>query len=169
MSLLRRLSIQKKLLFSMGLCLLLFMAMSSFLSVRMSSDYVRERVVGQELPAQVGEIRNDVLRQISQPLSVVQTMANDVYLQDWEDAGLPDSGASPPSSATPPSSRTRTRRPRSTGLPPARASISPPMACCAPWTRTRLLTNGFIACWPVTRRTRSTSTRQKTPATSCCI
>ncbi|MGK5071138.1 methyl-accepting chemotaxis protein [Janthinobacterium sp. RT4P48] len=92
MSLLRRLSIQKKLLFSMGLCLLLFMAISSFLSVRMSSDYVRERVVGQELPAQVGEIRNDVLRQISQPLSVVQTMANDVYLQDWEDAGLPDSG-----------------------------------------------------------------------------
>ncbi|SFY35082.1 methyl-accepting chemotaxis protein [Janthinobacterium lividum] len=92
MSLLRRLSIQKKLLFSMGLCLLLFMAISSFLSMRMSSDYVRERVVSQELPAQVGEIRNDVLRQISQPLSVVQTMANDVYLQDWEDAGLPDSG-----------------------------------------------------------------------------
>ena len=92
MSLLRRLSIQKKLLFSMGLCLLIFMAISSFLSVRMSSDYVRERVVSQELPAQVGEIRNDVLRQISQPLSVVQTMANDVYLQDWEDAGLPDSG-----------------------------------------------------------------------------
>ena len=48
MSLLRRLSIQKKLLFSMGLCLLLFMAISSFLSVRMSSDYVRERVVSQE-------------------------------------------------------------------------------------------------------------------------
>ena len=92
MHLLHRLSIQKKLLFSMGLCLLLFMAISSFLSVRMSSDYVRERVVSQELPAQVGEIRNDVLRQISQPLSVVQTMANDVYLQDWEDADLPDSG-----------------------------------------------------------------------------
>jgi methyl-accepting chemotaxis protein len=92
MHLLRHLSIQKKLMFSMGLCLLLFMAISSFLSVRMSSDYVRERVVGQELPAQVGEIRNDVLRQISQPLSVVQTMANDVFLQDWEDADLADSG-----------------------------------------------------------------------------
>ncbi len=92
MHFLRRLSIQKKLMFSMGFCLLLFMAISSFLSVRMSSDYVRERVVSQELPAQVGEIRNDVLRQISQPLSVVQTMANDIYLQDWEDAGLPDDG-----------------------------------------------------------------------------
>ena len=92
MHLLRHLSIQKKLMFSMGLCLLLFMGISSFLSVRMSSDYVRERVVGQELPAQVGEIRNDVLRQISQPLSVVQTMANDVFLQDWEDAGLADIG-----------------------------------------------------------------------------
>ena len=92
MHLLRHLSIQKKLMFSMGLCLLLFMGISSFLSVRMSSDYVRERVVGQELPAQVGEIRNDVLRQISQPLSVVQTMANDIFLQDWEDADLADSG-----------------------------------------------------------------------------
>ncbi|MEG2030779.1 MAG: methyl-accepting chemotaxis protein [Janthinobacterium sp.] len=92
MHFLRRLSIQKKLMFSMGLCLLLFMAISSFLSVRMSSGYVRERVVGQELPAQVGEIRNDVLRQINQPLSVVQTMANDVFLQDWEDAGLADGG-----------------------------------------------------------------------------
>jgi len=92
MSLFRRLSIQKKLMFSMAMCLLLFMAFSSFLSVRMSSSYVRERVVSQELPAQVGEIRNDVLRQISQPLSVVQTMANDVYLHDWEDAGLPDDG-----------------------------------------------------------------------------
>ncbi|WP_215406042.1 methyl-accepting chemotaxis protein [Janthinobacterium sp. JC611] len=92
MHLLRHLSIQKKLMFSMGFCLLLFMGISSFLSVRMSSDYVRERVVGQELPAQVGEIRNDVLRQISQPLSVVQTMANDVFLQDWEDAELADSG-----------------------------------------------------------------------------
>ncbi|PHV13698.1 methyl-accepting chemotaxis protein [Janthinobacterium sp. BJB1] len=79
-------------MFSMGLCLLLFMAISSFLSVRMSSAYVRERVVGQELPAQVGEIRNDVLRQINQPLSVVQTMANDIFLQDWEDAGLADGG-----------------------------------------------------------------------------
>ena len=92
MHFLRRLSIQKKLLFSMGFCLLLFMAISSFLSVRMSSAYVRERVVGQELPAQVGEIRNDVLRQINQPLSVVQTMANDVFLQDWEDAELADIG-----------------------------------------------------------------------------
>ena len=92
MHLLRHLSIQKKLMFSMGLCLLLFMGISSFLSVRMSSDYVRERVVGQELPAQVGEIRNDVLRQINQPLSVVQTMANDVFLHDWEDADLADSG-----------------------------------------------------------------------------
>ncbi|MGK5009661.1 methyl-accepting chemotaxis protein [Janthinobacterium sp. MDB2-8] len=58
----------------------------------MSSDYVRERVVGQELPAQVGEIRNDVLRQINQPLSVVQTMANDIFLQDWEDASLTENG-----------------------------------------------------------------------------
>ena len=115
MHLLRHLSIQKKLMFSMGLCLLLFMGISSFLSVRMSSDYVRERVVGQELPAQVGEIRNDVLRQINQPLSVVQTMANDVFLHDWEDADLADSGL-PTFSATRRCSRRKTRQPSSAGV-----------------------------------------------------
>ena len=58
MSLLRRLSIQSKLMLSMGLCLLLFIAISSTLSVTMSSAHLRERVVGTELPAQVGQIRN---------------------------------------------------------------------------------------------------------------
>ncbi|MTW04568.1 methyl-accepting chemotaxis protein [Pseudoduganella ginsengisoli] len=93
MALLRRLSIKNKLMLAMGLCLLLFIFISSSLSVYMTSENARVRVVEQELPAQIGEIRNDILRQINQPLSVSQTLANDTFLHDWEDAGLPDEGA----------------------------------------------------------------------------
>ncbi|HEX8605160.1 MAG TPA: methyl-accepting chemotaxis protein [Pseudoduganella sp.] len=77
---------------SMGLCLLAFMVISSVLSVTMNSNRARERAVSQELPAQIGEIRNDVLRQIGQTLAVSQTLANDTYVHAWEDAGLPDEG-----------------------------------------------------------------------------
>jgi methyl-accepting chemotaxis protein len=86
-------TIQKKLMLSMGLCLLVFMAISSVLSVAMNGNRARERAVTQELPAQLGEIRNDVLRRIGQTLAVAQTLANDTYVHAWEDAGLPDEGA----------------------------------------------------------------------------
>ncbi|WP_229487426.1 methyl-accepting chemotaxis protein [Pseudoduganella lutea] len=78
---------------SMGLCLLVFMVISSVLSVTMNGNRARERAVAQELPAQVGEIRNDILRQIGQALAVAQTLANDTYVHAWEDAGLPEAGA----------------------------------------------------------------------------
>ncbi|MBY0239388.1 MAG: HAMP domain-containing protein [Burkholderiaceae bacterium] len=92
MALLRRLSIRNKLMLAMGLCLLLFIFISSSLSVYMTSENARTRVVEQELPAQIGEIRNDILRQIIQPLSVSQTLANDTFLHEWEEAGLPEEG-----------------------------------------------------------------------------
>eukprot|EP01034_Spumella_vulgaris_P040671 gene40671-50323_t len=79
MALLSRLSIKNKLMLSMGLCLLLFIVISSTLSILMSSSNSRERVVEQELPAQIGEIRNDILRQITQPLSVSLTTANNTF------------------------------------------------------------------------------------------
>jgi methyl-accepting chemotaxis protein len=93
MHLMKRLTIQRKLMLSMGLCLLAFMAISSVMSVAMNGNRARERAVTQELPAQVGEIRNDVLRQIGQALAVSETLANDTYVHAWEDAGLPDDGA----------------------------------------------------------------------------
>ena len=92
MHLLNRLTIQKKLMLSMGLCLLLFLAISSVLSVTMTGQNIRERVIGLELPAQIGEIRNDILRQIATPLAVSQTMANDTFMHAWEDEQLPDAG-----------------------------------------------------------------------------
>jgi methyl-accepting chemotaxis protein len=92
MELLRRLSIRHKLLLSMGLCLLLFIIISSTLSIMKTSQAARERVLRLELPAQVAAIRNDVLRQIATPLAVSQTLANNTFLHAWEDAGMPDEG-----------------------------------------------------------------------------
>jgi methyl-accepting chemotaxis protein len=88
----RNLSIQKKLLLSMAACLLLFLIISSTLSIIMTGSGIRARVIGQELPAVVGEIRNDVLRQIALPLSTSLAMANNTYLHTWEAAGAPDEG-----------------------------------------------------------------------------
>ncbi|SFG43235.1 methyl-accepting chemotaxis protein [Duganella sp. CF458] len=92
MELLHRLSIRHKLLLSMGLTLLLFIIISSTLSIMKTSQAARERVLRQELPAQVAAIRNDVLRQIATPLAVSQTLANNTFLHAWEDAGVPDEG-----------------------------------------------------------------------------
>ena len=88
----RHMSIQKKLMLSMAACLLLFVIISSTLSIVMTSAKVRERVVTQELPAVVGEIRNDILRQIAVPLATSMGVANNAYIHAWEAAGLPDEG-----------------------------------------------------------------------------
>ncbi len=92
MTLLRHFSIQKKLLLGMALCLLLFLAISSTLSIVLTGQGIRERVVGEELPARIGEIRNDILRQIAQPLALSQAIAGNTYVQAWENAGLDDAG-----------------------------------------------------------------------------
>ena len=55
---LRRASIRTKLMLGMGACLLLFVAVSSTLSVVMTGKGFRERVVAR-MPAVVGEIRNE--------------------------------------------------------------------------------------------------------------
>jgi methyl-accepting chemotaxis protein len=71
---LRRLSIRNKLMLSMACCLLLFLVVSATLSVVMTGNGIRERVVTQELPAEVGEIRNDIQRQISEPLAAARRL-----------------------------------------------------------------------------------------------
>ncbi|PRC91318.1 methyl-accepting chemotaxis protein [Solimicrobium silvestre] len=92
MNIWQRLSIQKKLLLSMAFCLLLFLIISSALSIIMTGEGIRERVTTQELPAVVGEIRNDILRQIGEPMAISSSIANNTYLLDWEVAGLGDDG-----------------------------------------------------------------------------
>ena len=92
MSILRNVSIQKKLILGLVFCLLVYMIISSVLSITMTGQGIRERVVGQELPAVVGEIRNDILRRIGEPLATSQGVANNSFLLDWEAGGLADTG-----------------------------------------------------------------------------
>ena len=56
----RHLAIRTKLMLSMGVCLLVFIAISSTLSITMTSSQMRERVVGNELPAQISAIGRDL-------------------------------------------------------------------------------------------------------------
>src|ERR1044072_1175312 len=88
----RQLGIRSKLMLSMGVCLLVFIAISSTLSISMTSAQMRERVVANELPAQVGAIRNDIQRQIAEPAAISQTLAHNTFLQAWEDGGNADDG-----------------------------------------------------------------------------
>ncbi|MDQ2989920.1 MAG: hypothetical protein M3R60_12540 [Pseudomonadota bacterium] len=88
----RHSSIKTKLVLSMDACLLLFIAISATLSVRLTGDGLRARVVEQELPAVVGEIRNDVLRQIGMPLSASLGVANNTFLHAWEREDLAEAG-----------------------------------------------------------------------------
>ena len=93
MNLFRNLSIRKKLMASMVGCQVLFLVISTALSFLLIGNTLRERAVEQELPAVVGEIRNDLLRQISAPLATSQAIASNTFLLDWEAKGLHDEGA----------------------------------------------------------------------------
>ena len=88
----RHSSIKAKLVLSMAACLLLFIAISATMSVILTGNGLRARVVEQELPAIVGEIRNDVLRQIGMPLSASLGVANNTFLHTWEREELAEAG-----------------------------------------------------------------------------
>ncbi|PMS36809.1 methyl-accepting chemotaxis sensory transducer with Cache sensor [Trinickia symbiotica] len=89
----RKLSIQNKLVVSMASCLLVFVAISSGLSVCLISGAVRDRVIQEELPSAVNGIRADVQRQMAGPIAAVRTLARDAFLLQWEADGEPDASA----------------------------------------------------------------------------
>ncbi|WP_322044894.1 methyl-accepting chemotaxis protein [Paraburkholderia sp. J67] len=92
MSIWRKLSIQNKLILSMTTCLLIFIGISSGLSIWLIGDTVRERVVNDELPTAVNGIRADVQRQLAGPITAARALALDPFLQQWEAQGEPDTG-----------------------------------------------------------------------------
>jgi methyl-accepting chemotaxis protein len=89
---LRRTSIRTKLMLSMAACLLLFLAISSTLGVTLTARDLRQRAVEQELPATVAAIRNDILRQVSGPVTASLGVAHNTFLQAWERDNLADGG-----------------------------------------------------------------------------
>jgi methyl-accepting chemotaxis protein len=93
MSIWRKLSIQNKLVLSMTTCLLIFIGISSGLSIWLIGDTVRERVVQDELPTAVNGIRADVQRQLAGPITAARAIALDPFLQQWEADGEPEAGA----------------------------------------------------------------------------
>ncbi len=93
MKILSQLSIQRKLMLSMGFCLLAFVLISGLLGARLIGDAVRDRAVQEELPAVVRAVRQEVLRQVTGPLTAAQGVAGNAYVQAWEQQGLPDAGA----------------------------------------------------------------------------
>ena len=88
----RNLPIQRKLIASMALCLVAFVAISSALSTWLIGSSVRERTAGEELPAIVGQVAADVQRRVEVPLDAARAIALSPYVQAWEDQGLPDAG-----------------------------------------------------------------------------
>ncbi|RKP58610.1 methyl-accepting chemotaxis protein [Pararobbsia silviterrae] len=88
----QKLSIQNKLIMSMASCLLVFVAISSGLSVWLIGDTMRTRVVEEELPTAVNGIRADVQRQLAGPIAASRAVAGDAFLQQWEADGEPDAG-----------------------------------------------------------------------------
>ena len=93
MNILRQLSIQRKLILSMGFCLVVFLLISGGLGARLIGDAVRDRSVDEELPTAVRAVREAVLRQVTGPLTAARGVAGNSYLQAWEQQGLPDDGA----------------------------------------------------------------------------
>ena len=67
-------------------------ANSVALSVTLSGSAARTRVVERELPAVVGEIRNEIRHRIAVPLTASLAVANDTFLHAWENDGLPETG-----------------------------------------------------------------------------
>ena len=88
----RHATIKTKLLLSMATCLLLFLAISATISVNLTGSGLRQRVIEQELPAVVGEIRNGILHQIAQPLAASAAVASNTFVHAWERDGLADEG-----------------------------------------------------------------------------
>jgi methyl-accepting chemotaxis protein len=89
---LRHLSIQKKLVVSMAVCLLAFILISGGLGVRLIGNAVRDRVVSEDLPTAVGQIAADVERRIGEPLTAARSVASNTYVHAWEEQGVPDAG-----------------------------------------------------------------------------
>jgi len=89
----KSISLSLKLMLGMLLTILLVVSVSGISSSLFLQGTFKERVVSLELPATVGEIRNDILRQIQVPLTLSQHLANNTFLLDWEQVGLDDIGA----------------------------------------------------------------------------
>ena len=158
MQALRKLSIRNKLMASMAACLLLFAAISTVLGFVLTGASLRERVVGLELPAVVGEIRNDILRQISAPLAMAQGLAANSFLLTGRRPACPTTPPPHGRNTRAPSS-SRPARPACSGCPRPRAATTPTRGWTAPSRPVTRATSGSTTWWAAARPTCCRSTR----------
>lgn len=92
MKLLRNFSIKQKLIISMAVSLLIFMFFSSAVSVYLNAQANKQRILSHELPGVIGEIRNDILRSVTEPMTAARVIANNTYILEWEAGGLSEDG-----------------------------------------------------------------------------
>jgi methyl-accepting chemotaxis protein len=88
----RRLSIRNKLVSSMTINLLMFVGISSVLSIWLVGSTVRKRIVQDELPTVVNRIRADVQLQLAGPITASRAMVVNAFLQQWEADGETEAG-----------------------------------------------------------------------------
>jgi methyl-accepting chemotaxis protein len=75
-------NLQNKLTLSMAIALTTLLVIALGISTYMMRSLIEERVIEQELPATLGEIRGEISELINTPMLVSQEMANNQYLID---------------------------------------------------------------------------------------
>ncbi|RQM59769.1 HAMP domain-containing protein [Burkholderia vietnamiensis] len=78
---------------AMTASVLMFVIVSTTLSVALTGASLKERAREQDLPTALGEIRSEVLRQIAAPVALTRSLATNEYILNWEEQGLPEQGA----------------------------------------------------------------------------
>ncbi|MFC6673027.1 hypothetical protein [Marinobacterium aestuariivivens] len=85
-------SIRLRLIALISLLLLVAMGTTTWLNVHLENALITERLTGQELPARLQAIRNDVLADIRPVIARSRQLAANPFMIEWLEAGEPDDG-----------------------------------------------------------------------------
>lgn len=84
-----KLTFRQTIVFCAGLTLVASLAAVIWIANVKMTRMIDERLVQHELPALLGEIRNEIQIELVQPLAVAQTLANNTFLLQWLQRGEP--------------------------------------------------------------------------------
>ncbi|ATJ83685.1 methyl-accepting chemotaxis protein [Halomonas beimenensis] len=79
----KHLTIARKLMLGISLCMILIVGGSAAIQYRLFSELITDRVTHAELPATLESIRNDIETTLSGPITTARELANNGYLHDW--------------------------------------------------------------------------------------
>src|SRR5690606_7944178 len=90
LSMIRKLSFRQTLLLFTGLLLVLTLALVIGITNHRMTQMTNERLLETELPAILGEIRNEIQNELIKPLMLAKAMAHNTYIADWIARGEPE-------------------------------------------------------------------------------